>query len=514
MALFYEELHNKRDKMSDEIENAASRATIDKWIFILFLVLMGVMPLIVLANVEQVVSPLVTNIDVLSSGTKGDLFTHFKALFVLVITVITGAMLLIKVYFMDGKIKKIWLNYVLGAFVVAIVASTVFSPNISIALNGQYNRSDGAISWLCYVALMFIAMNIEYPKKVVTYIMYTMIPFVLINLYIIMKSFYGKDLLQNNVWVQKLVSITLPEGSNISGGSYLVGTLNQWNYMSGMFAMMTVMYLAWAVTSKKWHENIIGAVIASASIGVMFMSLSTSGFLTFAVLSILIVLAVFRVEKKLQAIVAFALFVVVATPVFHVLANKDARVWTESFGFFVEKNPYIEEVVSLMSVENKVYASDTILELPVLPQRGISAGTGRFYIWDKTLNLIRERPLIGYGSDSLMYNFPHNNIDARAGIQDENTITDKPHNEYIGALFAFGIVGFVVLIFLVISIGIKCLIGMYKRQWSIFVLGIVTLAYFAQAMFNDSLPATSAWAFIIIGVVLSQYLKNKQEEHD
>lgn len=140
-------------------------------------------------------------------------------------------------------------------------------------------------------------MNIEYPKNVIKYIVYTMMPFVYINLYIITMNFYGKDLLQN-AWAQSLVSIMLPEGSSISEGSALVGTLNQWNYMSGMFAMMTVMYLAWAVTSQKWVDNIVGAVTASAAIIVMFMSVSTSGFLTVLVVGAVILVAALLTKKK------------------------------------------------------------------------------------------------------------------------------------------------------------------------------------------------------------------------
>lgn len=298
MTSFYEELH-KSKKYSDEKENAQSRVNIDKWIFRLFLFLIGFMPLVVMGNTEEIISPLISNIDILSSGTKGDLFTYYKALIVLIITTITGILILVKVLLMDGIIRKTYLNYVLGIFVFVIVVSTIMSPNISIALNGQYNRSDGAISWLCYVALMFIAMNIDYPKNVVKYIMYAMMPFVFINLYIITRNFNGKDLLQNS-WIQNIVSIMLPEGANISEGSQLLGTLNQWNYMSGMFAMMTVMYLAWAITAKKWYENMAGAIMASASIAVMFMSISTSGFLTVALLLIVILIAILFTEKKVK----------------------------------------------------------------------------------------------------------------------------------------------------------------------------------------------------------------------
>lgn len=502
MTSFYEELH-KSEKFSDEAENIQSRATIDKWIFRLLLFLIGFMPLIVLANIEEVISPLVSNVDVLSSGTKGDLFTHYKAMFVLVITIITGAMLLVKVLFMGGTIHKTYLNYVLGLFVIAIVVSTIASPNISIALNGQYNRSDGAISWLCYVALMFIAMNIKYPKKVVSYIMYTMLPFVFINLYIITMNFYGKDLLVNNAWMQNFVSLFLPEGANISEGSVLVGTLNQWNYMSGMFSMMTVMYLAWAITSNRWAETVVGAITASASISIMFMSISTSGFLTVVVLITLIILAIFRLENKKQAIIAFITFLVISVPTFHILAEKDVRVWNESFGIFTEKNPYLNEVTALINTKNVAYANGNALELPVLPERTMAAGSGRVYIWDKTFDLVKERSILGYGSDSLVYNFPHYNIDSRSGMVDESIITDKPHNEFIGILYGFGVVGLIVLIVLLYTVGINTFKMLFKKTWPTFILAISTLAYFAQGMFNDSLPATSAFAFIIMGMLIT-----------
>ena len=54
--------------------------------------------------------------------------------------------------------------------------------------------------------------------------------------------------------------------------------------------------------------------------------------------------------------------------------------------------------------------------LPELPESGWGPGTGRIYIWEKTLKLVKERPLFGYGLDTLMYNFPHDNIEARANL--------------------------------------------------------------------------------------------------
>ncbi|MFP3919806.1 O-antigen ligase family protein [Lysinibacillus telephonicus] len=517
MTSFYGE-YRARDIISDEEENRVSRANVDKWIFRLLLILIGFMPLIVLAHTEEVISPLISDVSVLTSGTKGDLFTYYKSLIVLVITIIAGLLLFSKIFFMNGKFRKTILNYFLGAFVFAIVMSTILSPNITIALNGQYNRSDGAISWLCYIALMFIAMNINYPKKAINYVIYSLIPFVYINLFIITMNFIGNDLMQKT-WMQKIVTIFLPDGANLAAGSQLVGTLNQWNYMSGMFAIMTVMFLTWSIVEKSWIQSIIGLITAIASMTVMFISISTSGFLTILVIVPFLIWIILKMENRIKGIIVFLIFIIVNIPIFNTLAEKDVRVWNESFGFYTNINPYLEDRVSIKEawdkyeLINKVHASDNTFELPVLAERGFSSGSGRSYIWDKTIDLLENRPLFGYGLDSLMYNFPHYNIDARAGMWDENTITDKPHNTYIGVLYGTGIIGFIAILAILVILSIIIIKSLFKKiNIQYFILGYASLAYFIQAMFNDSLPGLSAVLWIIIGMMFSLIFTEKEIE--
>lgn len=517
MTSFYEELH-KKDALSDEKENKKSRDNIDKWIFRLLLLLIGFMPLIVMANVETVISPLISNLNVLTSGIKGELFTHYKAIFIVVVTLITGAMLLTKVFFMEGTIHKTILNLLLGTFVIAIILSTVLSSNITTALNGQYNRSDGAISWLCYLALMFIAMNINYPQKALNYILYSLYPFVVINLYIITMNFYGKDLLQNEV-IKKSVMLFLPEGAQMGEGSFLVGTLNQWNYMSGMFAIMAVMFLAAAILEKKVVIALGHLIIAIMSTAIILMSISTSGFLTASIMMFLVLYIALKSEHKMRSFIMIVVFFIVNIPIFHILASKDAQVWSESIGFLVKSNPYIqeEEVADSKMMENyqipewgaRAYASEKF-ELPILPERAYGAGSGRIYIWQKTFAISKERPLFGYGLDTLIYNFPHNNIDSRAAYWYDNVITDKPHNMYVGWLYGTGLVGLISALALIALTFLKPLKKAFKDNNAIiWVLGIAWSAYLIQALFNDSLPGTSAPMWAIAGILLANTLKKK-----
>ncbi|WP_342473091.1 O-antigen ligase family protein [Metasolibacillus sp. FSL H7-0170] len=516
MTSFYKELHQS-DGMNDEKENAQSRASVDKWIFRLLLLLLGLAPLIVLAHVEQVVSPLISNQETLISGTKGELFTHFKALFILVVTLIAGALLLAKVFFMGGTIRKTFLNYALGIFAIMIVISTIASPSISIALDGLYNRSDGAISWLCYVVLMFIAMNIEYPKNAMKYILYTMMPFVVINLFIITMNFYGRDLLQYG-WIKGLISMTLPEGGAVGEGSQLVGTLNQWNYMSGMFAIMTVMYLMAAVLEKAKRNSFSYLAFSLMSFAILLMSISTSGFLTLIILLPIIIFAALRNESKARHLIIIAIFILASVPIFHMLASKETRVWTESIGFVIKSNPYEDkkEEVSVyrgkynVELMSKAYAAEKF-ELPELPTRQAGAASGRIYIWNKSIELVKNRPLLGYGMDTLMYNFPHTNIETRANFWYDNIITDKPHSLYVGWLYGTGVIGFLSMIGIIFFTVAKPLKEVYKNNNSIlWIMGIAWAAYLIQGFFNDSLPSISAPMWILAGIMMTFTFTNKE----
>lgn len=514
MSKFYEKV-----AYHDVEEDRQSQKSIDKWIFGLLLIVIGFVPLIVMASMVEVQSPLITNVSALTGGVKGDLFTHYKALVIVVITVLASIMFLSKILFMNGEIRKTKLNYAIGAFAVAILLSTIFSPNISTALGGLYNRADGAISWLCYLALFFIAMNIDYPKKALNYILYSLYPFVIINLFIITMNFYGDDLLQKAA-VKKIVTLFLPEGASISEGSILVGTLNQWNYMSGMFAIMVVLFLAAAIFEENVIRSIGHMMIGLASMSVVLMSLSSSGFLTIVFLFPILIFYLFKTKLKKQGILVLSIFLILVVPIFHTLATQIPKVWYESIGLVFKHNPYdvyVEPEPTSYKFNSeglfstKVFAAEKF-ELPILPERSNAAGSGRVYIWGKTLDLVKEHPVFGYGLDTFMYNFPHYNIDARAGLMDENTITDKTHNMYVGWLYGTGFIGFLSVMLLIALSLFKPLKAAIKNNSAIlWILGIAWGAYLIQALFNDSLPGTSAPMWAIAGILVAMSLREKEQ---
>lgn len=204
------------------------------------------------------------------------------------------------------------------------------------------------------------------------------------------------------------------------------------------------------------------------------------------------------------------------------LADKNPNVWNESIGFIISKNPYAKEQKEAkvpsdynFSLENRVHAAENSFELPVLPASGVSAGTGRLYIWEKTVDLTMERPLFGFGMDTLMYHFPHYNIDARAGLRTEKTIVDKPHSMYVGAFYGTGIVGFIGFMGVLVLTGWVALKTVVIRKYVMAsMLGIGWLAFLIQALFNDTLPGTAGPMWAIAGMMMAILLAKNEVKED
>ena len=65
--------------------------------------------------------------------------------------------------------------------------------------------------------------------------------------------------------------------------------------------------------------------------------------------------------------------------------------------------------------------------------------TGRGYIWSRTLPIVLEKPLLGYGGDTFALYFPQNDLLGKANTYNTfNMYVDKPHNMYLQMVVNFG----------------------------------------------------------------------------
>ncbi|GCD81081.1 hypothetical protein PTHTG4_01430 [Parageobacillus thermoglucosidasius] len=520
------EIYYKITVPRDEREDQLSRERVDRWISIVLLATIAIVPLLIGAHVTEFVSPLITEKSLLNTGPRGELFNYYKFVFLLIATSLVVSLFLYKLLFLNYNLPKKSILWFFFLFAVGIVLSTVFAPYKTLALYGQPDRSDGALSYICYLLLMFVAMHTQYPKKVVFYVLYSLYPFVFINFTLSIMNFLGHDALTYKV-MENAITAFLPEGAKLAKGSQLLGTLDQWNFMSGMFGVMTVMYLAGAIVETNLFIRIVHTIVALVSFAIVLMSISTGGFLTIVLLLPFLFFLAFKSNNKKIALSFIIVFLVASVPILHGLATKKPQVWSESIGFFVKNNPYEDNkstpsaVIPApynqdLSLTSKVYAAENEgFSLPKLPEPSIAAGSGRLYIWKKTLEITMDRLIVGYGLDTLPYHFPQDDIEKRAGLGRQDIVVNKPHNIYIGILYGTGIIGFIGFIGLVLMTLWKFGQEFWKfgkTQNAVIVLGVAWMAYLIQSLFNDTLPGTATPLWTLAGIMLALMYQHEQNE--
>jgi O-antigen ligase len=141
----------------------------------------------------------------------------------------------------------------------------------------------------------------------------------------------------------------------------------------------------------------------------------------------------------------------------------------------------------------------------------------RGYIWSRTLPLIKEKPLIGYGPDTYAIFFPQEDVIGKfkyynnAGI-----IVDKPHNIYLQIGFNTGLISLaaVIILFAVyfmsnFKLYLSSKINNYYQELGIAFLAAF-IAYAVAGFFNDSVVSVAPVFWIILGVGISLEIKKQK----
>jgi len=436
----------------------------------------GILPLIIRAKAEQFISPKMIN-DILDTGVYGDIFTYYKQIFLLMISVVAVLLLVVKITFYRYEIKSSYINVpllILAAFTLLAGASAEY---VNVSLFGFYGRHEGTVTYLCYFALFFVAANTDLRENSVrnTYIALGIL--VTINFIIIMFDFYGKDLFHFQVFKSLIIPSDLYPGVEFQGS--LNSTLHNPNYVSGLFGALTALFFSSALMDgRRWLSH---AVLTAISFAVLIASLSTSGFISLVVVLPFIIIFGVLFAKRRQTLITAGAILVACYLIYIALYSHNPRVWEETVGFISNKADQKVEVVGPM-----LDPSDTSGQ--------------RTYIWRETAKLVKERPLLGHGHDVLAYYFPHSA--SRIG---PGAIVCKPHNMYLDVAFGSGIIalGALMALFLLHFLNTTIIIFGKRNICSIAPLFVFWCAFLIQWMFNDSMITTTPVYWGLFGIAVS-----------
>jgi len=130
--------------------------------------------------------------------------------------------------------------------------------------------------------------------------------------------------------------------------------------------------------------------------------------------------------------------------------------------------------------------------------------THRGYIWSIAYNLIKEKPLTGYGADTFAIYQPDDDIINGANYSHSATsLAINPHNMYILLFFNFGIFGILGFVGFAGSIYIAGIIQYVKvkEKRELLSLTLLPLAGLLLAsVFNDTIIGTGVVLYILLGI--------------
>lgn len=138
-------------------------------------------------------------------------------------------------------------------------------------------------------------------------------------------------------------------------------------------------------------------------------------------------------------------------------------------------------------------------------------GSSRGYIWSRTLPLLKNCLLTGYGADTFTYVFPQNDVLAKYYSYEQfgegfYVTVDKPHNLYLQIFYGNGLIALIAFLAICVFYLVDCFrLYALRREYrpeqimgAAVMLGVV--GYLAAGMFNDSVVHVAPLFWILLGV--------------
>lgn len=490
---------------------SSTAAPFQEIVFWTLLLLVALLPILALGVRIEHATPVITGIPTLDGSAFSDAYFNAKYRVLIASTLLMMGLFLYRTATSRNSLEPHPIHPPLALFAGAVVISQIFAVYPTISIQGFYDLRDGTITYLCYAAVLLVASHYAYRADRYSHFLYALVPYSVINLLLGLFYFYGADLAHKPFFKP---FIAAPSIKTIPPSVAFSTTLGNPNYSSGFSSMATLMFLTMALLSKDSRERWTMLTLSLITYTILLSSLSSSGFATLVLLSPIVIFLAwrFRVPKQtatvaLVALMGFGL-------IMSILNARNTSVWSESAGGFAKlvQSATGSEAPAPDPAPQPAQPAPQTGTAPELPQvateSGFSFGTGRSFIWDRTLKLVMQRPLFGWGLDSISYGFPQMDPEKTANIASMSVIVTKPHSHYFGMAYGTGLVG--LLGFLATALVAFWLFVRYvftTREVNPALIGLTLgwLAYLVQALVNDSNIGYTVVFWVLLGVTTGAF---------
>ncbi len=147
-------------------------------------------------------------------------------------------------------------------------------------------------------------------------------------------------------------------------------------------------------------------------------------------------------------------------------------------------------------------------------------GSARGYIWSRSLPLILDKPVLGYGTDTFALAFPQSDYVGKYNAYNTtNMVVDKAHNTFIQIAVNSGVFALLAYVAIHIILATRMLKYFVKNKFkatSIYhsIFTTVMLGYFVASFFNDSTVQVSPtyWGLLGLSFIIFETRKESMIE--
>ena len=388
-------------------------------------------------------------------------------------------------YWLHGRSlrRDLQANPLLGAvglLVFVLVVTTATAVNWRLSLWGSLERGQGTLTLLTYLLLFLLTTNycrsFARARSLLVWLVITAVPLVIIS---------------------GLQAVGLdPFGFVSDARSALYATLGRANFLGAYLAMLTPLTLALVLLTKEATSTTASTMnehVGDAPAAMALQRLITQGgngrlgWLLLLLAELFMIGLTMARGAWLATLFALSLF---------------ALLWWRP------QLPRFWRWVGGIAV-GFLFLSGPIL-VWVQGQAQFGSTAARLAIWQGTLTLIGQRPLLGYGADSLGIIFPAVYAPELVYYQGRDYFVDRAHNLLLDWAVVAGLPGllafsFLLVLFVVVLMrALRQPLPMWRRGWLIAILAAVLGNVANNLVSFDVTPtAMASWFLMGVGVALT-----------
>jgi putative inorganic carbon (HCO3(-)) transporter len=376
------------------------------------------------------------------------------AMFVLVISF--SVMLVINKKQLKDIIQKDKINMSLFIYLILLIASVYTAENKAFAIIGVPGRWEGLVTIMLYIFLFIVARLYLTPdERLFKIILFTAI---IVSIYGILQTMgiepFPRDILREN-WGSRAFSTM---GNPNFLGSYIVLIIPISIYfyiinknITGLTAYIILFYCLLCTNTRGAWLGTIASILAFAAIHYIYFRYNKEEFNRYIILFVITVL--------LLALYNF---------------NTDGA--------------FIDRFLSISRDANEFLADG---------DRSDYTGAHRGFIWKRVVELIKARPLTGYGLENLGEAFKKYYTKDMIEFWGEVRYPDKAHNEYLHIAVTTGIPSLLIYSTMCFLIILKGLTRLKNCKIMLLILSSV-MGYMTAAFFNISVVSVAYvyWSFL------------------